>query len=264
MRRRCIAVSLIAVLMTTQTGGSLRAQEPPGTATGRKIGTIVRTAIETALPGASALLGLIWGNRSSNDRINQEQLRQAVEAARPEIRDTLIAEAQRRLEPVSQIAEELRIVNYFLEAAVQANQNVITMQTRLGTTPSPTDDFWRSQTEDWDVAKNHLRRLEGVQESELELIRELWLRDQLRRIRSSNIDLVVRVDARLQAKDPAGLAQQLERLSDTLQGIQAAVGYQIADLRADLRNLAEWARGAQAAGEYVAPEAQVFRRILEE
>src|SRR6516225_3920699 len=94
--------------------------DPPGTDTGKRVGTIVKTAIDTALPGVTTLLNAIWGNRKNNDSINKTDL----EAKLKEARQKFYSDAQAKLAETALVATQLGVVNQFVDGAVTASQRV--------------------------------------------------------------------------------------------------------------------------------------------
>src|SRR5712692_3101675 len=89
MLRRYALITLVALALITQTSSHSRADNPPpGTSTGQKIGTIVSTAINTALPGIGALLTTLWpkkDNGQPKDKASKDEMATAVEGAKKKV-----------------------------------------------------------------------------------------------------------------------------------------------------------------------------------
>ena len=152
----------------------LMAQSEPGVSTGKKIGTVVRSAIETALPAVGPLLDLIWEKRpSGKNKLKKDQLEEALTNARKEMQDAFTEKAQKKLAPVNETAEELRVVTRFLGDSIRAKENLIRMQVRISMNPDPI--WWNTQTSDWAVAKRFLNRIGEVTDHELGKINEVWV-----------------------------------------------------------------------------------------
>ena len=258
MSNRRVQCVLAVVVLSSGSVLSQVAQEPSGTTTGRRIGTVVVAAIETALPGVTKLVDAIWGSRSSSDKVNKDQLKTMVGDAR----QTLLQQVRQALTPIVTLSDELEVINRFLQATSSANANVGRMQNRLSDKANMTDETWGDQREDWLVAKAQLENISRVPDNDLSKIGNLWVRDQLRRLREANVDLVIRVDERIRSKDAAGLGKNLQQLASILGDIEPIVGYELADLRSDARNISNWAN-AERSLPFVAPETQTFRIILE-
>src|ERR1700733_5619281 len=185
MLRRALFMIVVSLVVMRLTAYAQDTPPPAGVDTGKKIGTIVKTAIDTALPGVttgiSTIADLIWKNKSSNnEKIKKPELDEAVKKTRTE----LITAAQKQIQPVGQVADELALLGKFLTPSVEANVNIIRMQTRLSSSASPVpDNVWKDQKEDWAVAKGNLAAMGSISNDELKKVRDLWLRNMLSKIR---------------------------------------------------------------------------------
>ncbi len=233
-------VVLLACLFGSGSSSPIQGQEqPPGTSTGQKIGTILKAAIDTALPGVTSLVSAIWGNRGTNDKMKKEELEKAVKEARLKF----YAQAQEKVAPIGELANEIRVVNRAFESAVKANEGVIRMESILDSDFNPQTQ-WPKVEEEWQVTKAQLDSLKGLKDSDIERIRELTLQQKLKELRDVHTNVVIRVQSRIQAKDVNGLQTQLGILSQTLTGISGIVGLELAGLAREAEEAEAWAKGA--------------------
>lgn len=240
MKRAGLLSAVVAVFVLSSV--CLTAQDPPpGTATGKKIGTIVKTAIDTALPGVTTLIEAIWGPRKADDKIKKDELAKAVDAAKKQLQDEFTKKAQTNLRPVQQVSAELQVLRQVLQPSVFAQEQILQMQTRLAS-GSLDANAQAQQEADWKVAKAQLDKLKVIKQQDLDNIRDLWLRHMVSRIVELNNDQVLRVDPK--ATGPAAL-NALQGVSLALRDVTAAVGYELAALESDIGELAKWANNAQ-------------------
>jgi hypothetical protein len=242
--RLCVTIMLFAALLFHAPSSSSAQNPPPGTSTGQKIGTIVSAAINTALPGVSAILNLLpkKSNGQPKDSVKPDEVKTAVEAARKD----LLKAALDNLKPVNEVSAELSTLNKFLTPTVVASENLIRIQTRFSTTAQPfADTFWQAQNGDWAVAKARLNTLNNITDSDIAKIRDLWLRNKLATIKVQGSDSLIRLDDAIKNKTVAQIPDLLKDLIALLSDVSMAVGYELSDLQNDLGELGKWAGGPQ-------------------
>jgi hypothetical protein len=247
MKARLIAtIMLFGVVVLHAPSASTAQNPPPGTSTGQKIGTIVSTAITTALPGFKTILDLLpkKNNGQPKDNVRPDEVKAAVETARTQ----LLSAALDKLKPVNEVSGELLTLSKFLTPTVVANENLIRIQTRLATTSQPfKDNFWQAQNADWAVAKARLNTLNNITDADIAKVRDLWLRNKLSTIKVQGTDQVIRLDDALKNKTVAQIPDLLKDLIGLLSDVSMAVGYELSDLQNDLGELGKWG-GAQGGG----------------
>ena len=233
-----IRVSSVALLFVLTSLMPFAMQSPtapaPGTDTGQKIGTIVKTAIDTALPAVGSLINLFW-KKGDGDKQTKQELQANIDKSQADLKKQFANKAQEKLKPVADVASELLVVGRFLEPATLAHEAVIQMQSR------PTID-----KTDWDVAKRQLDQIDKIADTDVNIIRDKWLRDTLMQIKGVNNKLAIRIKGEIDKPSPnkTQLAVNLAQLEAVLGSITQAVGYELSDLQADLKGLSDWAKGA--------------------
>src|SRR5713101_2658185 len=99
MTKRCVALFLVLTL----SGGLVLSQETKAPSTGQKIGTIVKDAINTALPGVTTLLDLIWGKKDNGKKISKGELEKSIKDAKDDMQNKLTASAQEKIRPIDAV-----------------------------------------------------------------------------------------------------------------------------------------------------------------
>jgi hypothetical protein len=247
-------MSLVLVFLASP---AMFAADTPGVATGEKIGNIVKAAVSTALPGLSGILDLIWSKsgKQPGDAAKKTDLDKT--AADKAVKDEIMKAIQGKLQPVSKVADELGVVQRFLDPCVTATQELVTIRVKM---KDQTPD-WQAIANGWQLAKIQINNLKGVSDADLNKIRDLYLRARLTQIRKSNDSTVVSIDQAVTQKNLDNLRADLPVLLTTLADMSAVAGYEFAELQADLTDLAQWAKGA--AGGATAPKHDVHKRFLD-
>jgi hypothetical protein len=265
-----LGISIFAATSTlaqTPTKPATPAPSTPSTpSTGVRIGTIIKDVIGTAFPGVSGidgLIGAIWAHKTTNGNPNQNQLNQAAQAASPQIKQSIVSQAQQHLAPISEVADELQVVSLFGVPTTTAMVDVIRMSDRLGTGKPLSPNDLTQMKADWAEAKAELATVKNADPTK---VQDLWLRDKLTKIQQANITVVLRIDTEMEAKplNSQQLATYLNQLNGTLQDISAAVGYEVSNMQADLKSLSAWANGAAGADKItLSPEGKKYKAFLE-
>lgn len=240
------AILACAILLIGAVGAA-PVQAPPaaGVATGQRVGNIVRAAIDTALPAVGPLLDLVWKNpngqkKGDDDKMKKSELEKTLADATKQLKK----DAELKLRDVATVSLELRVIGRFLEPVTKARENLVRMQSRA---ESSTVD-WSEQKTDWGVVKAQLQTVDGIGETDIDFVRDMWLRNALKQIKGVNKDQVIRISAELerQAPDRIRLTSALQDLSLTLNTVTAAVVYELSDLQADMRNVSAWTNGTES------------------
>jgi hypothetical protein len=228
---------------------------------GTKLGNLVKETILAALPGASAVLDLVWAKiakpTDTGTKVSKSDLEAAIKAAQQK----LSADAKLQLTPLNAVATELGVLNKYLEPSMIASGAVARMQGALALTPAPTADQWQALKTDWAVAKAQLAAIGNVDEK---AISDLWLRDKLHKISGTSKDLAIRVDALFTAREPnaQALGPLLLILQERLVDVSAAVGYQLGDLEAHLKSVSKWVDDPKASAATPKPAEGLFVQRL--
>lgn len=267
--RHLAAVSILCLLIVPNRGITLAqtssSPAPSTPSTGQRIGTIIKDAISTAFPGVSGIGGLIdaiWSHKpNKDDKVTKPQLQTATTNAQDELKKQIVAQAQQKLMPLSQVAEELQAVSLFGVPTTTASQDIIKMSDRIKSTKTLTEDDWTQERADWEEAKGELATVKNADASK---ISDLWLRDKLTKIQQANITYVARIDIELKAKTPNAerVAALLDQLFPTLQDISAAVGYEVSNMQADIKSLSDWAKGAAGSEEGLSAQEKIYVKFL--
>jgi hypothetical protein len=266
---RSLVVVLLAIYVChaevhAQTAASAKPADSSAEQTGQKIGTIVKTAISTAVPAVGSILDLIWAKtgKSNDDKVKKTELKTAAadDATSKQIQQQFAAMAQAKIAPVKHVADEIGIINSFLEPTVLASQHVIVMQTALKNS-SPD---WNLITIKWGLAKTQIGKTKAVTDAQINQISDIYLRDKLKQIRDTNDSNVQVIESEIAQKNISDLKGDLGLLSTTLGNMAAIAGYEFADLQGDINFLANWAKGTGAGGEdKPTDQSQIFKTVLD-
>jgi len=236
---RRLAGSLLLTLLLAVIPATVQPQE--ANTAGTRLGSIIKSAIETALPAAGQIVDLIWSKIPRPDnRIDRAQLTSAVASARLD----LFSSANAKIAPVTDVVSQLNIVNQYLEPAVEATHTTSMMLGALSTASVLKGSDWATLATQWKVSKNFLA---SIGTGNAGAIPDLWLRDKLGKISNISKELIPYIDADISQQRRTPLIQHLQDLQSRLSDVSAAVGYQLSDLQGHLDALAKWARGAQSA-----------------
>jgi hypothetical protein len=265
IRSKLLVCSFLVVLIVPVTAHTQAPATPaPGVAIGQKIGTIVKTAVSTASPGISGLLSLldsIWTSlgKSSSDKVSATDAKAAA-STKPAVAAAVKAPAiaaQQAIQPIGKVSDEIGVVARFLGPSVKATQNLIVIQT----ISSEANPDWTEIGNNWDLAKIQVGNLKSVSDTDLDKIRDAYLRLRLAQIRDSNDTTVVSIGQDVSQKNLPNLKAHLAILVATLADMTAVAGYELAELQADIADLANWAKGS--GGGISSPDWSTYRLFLD-
>lgn len=255
----CLLLTVLLSGMFSQ--GQTPGTPAPGVDTGQKIGTIIKTAISTAAPGVSSILDLIWSHLSnpSSDKAKKTDLQKAAtnQSTTDSIKQKTVANAQVQLQPISKLSDELAVINRFLAPSVTATQNLIVIRTKM--VEQTTD--WQTIQNQFDLAKVQINNLKSVSDTDLDKVRDAYLRMKLSQIRGSNDTTVISINQEITQHNLDGLKADLPVLLSTLADMTAVAGYEIAELQSDISDLAAWAKGT-GAGSPSTPDQEAYTKFL--
>ena len=219
----------------------------PAAMVGSTIGTIIKSALQTAVPVVGMLNTILstspaTANKADNTKVTVGQVKgaAATPTAQQCVQQQITAAIQPKLAPVSEVAGELAVVDQFLLPSVEASKSLTLMQADLASQPVN----WPDAKLNWSLVKDQLAKVKSVPDAQINSVSDLWLRDKLTRIKSANDAPTIIIDAQIAANDPAKTAAAVQSLAQVMDGMTAAAGYELANMQTDLANLATWAKGA--------------------
>ena len=248
-----------AVPQTTTSGGAATV--------GSTIGTIVKSAIQTAFPAVGTLLTSILSaspktaNQPDSARVKVGDVKAAADTstAKTSVQQQITAAIQPKLAPLSQVAAELAVVDQFLLPSTNASRALVSMQSDLAAA-SPD---WNDVGLQWSLAHNQLQKLNSITDSQISVISDLWLRSQLSQIRDANDAPSLIIAAGIENKNKASTLAAIQKVAPVLDGMTAAAGYELANMQADIKSLANWAQGAAGSTTTENPFKQVVTQDLQ-
>jgi hypothetical protein len=235
---------------------------------GTTIGTMVKDAITAALPGVSSIIKLIWGtNPSSNKRAADANNALTNTAGQTALQKSAQQQAKPFIQPVTQVADELAVVEKFASASSQAATNLVTMQTLLTTSPQP-NNLLKSLQEEWGLASDLLAPLfaQGV-EADIKKVRDPSVQGTLLQIHAANTNVAGRIANRMKATkltdiDLPALKDLVSALLGLLSGTNSVAAAELNNLQQELSALAVWANSPSQGGENldkVTPDANLMK-----
>jgi len=259
----CLPLSITLLLGTlTRAQTNSTTQQPlPGVSEGQKIGTIIKTAITTAAPAIPSILDTLFGflnKPKPTDKATKEELQTAANNNQKTLNSKTVAGTQKAIQPIQQVSDELEQIARFLEPSTTATQFLIVMKTK--TTGTPPD--WKTIENAWEVANKQINQLKSVSDSDLNKIRDLYLRDKFRQMRNANDLTVIIVNQEVTQKNLDGLKSDLPTLLGILANSTAMAGYEINELQAEIADLALWAKGGQGSSASV-PKRELYINFLD-
>jgi hypothetical protein len=207
---------------------SLSPQVPPAAvvSTGTKIGTIIKDAINVALPDAAKLIETLF---AKSDNTNKKTATPVVEKQATDAKTASDA----KLSGISAISAELSVVSQYLEQTVPASQKVARLLSRLDNAGSKMPSGVKS---DWDDLNKSLQKLNNIKASDINKVDEgLRLRLlEIRGIYDANTD---EINSSIKNDDISGLRTQLRAISALLNSVVAIAGIEITSLQSGLESI---------------------------
>jgi hypothetical protein len=236
--------SLVATLcfafgsaMYAQTSTTAKAA-PTTPSEGTRIGTIIKDAIDVALPNATKLIGAIFGAGNSAKKS------EATVAVNKQV-DSSTQASNAKLREVSSIATELNVVSEYLEQSVPASQKISRLLTRLD--DSPAGSMPTTIKTDWDNVNKSLQKLSDIKMSDINTVQP-GLRLTLLQVRNIYESNQSDIQESISRKDTTTLKTQLRSISSLLNSVVSIAGIEITDLQQGLSALAAKGSGVTAQG----------------
>jgi hypothetical protein len=252
-RRHLIAIMLLLLFCTpvphyAQTANTTTAQDR-----GKSIGTIVSSAIDAALPGIGTLAKAIIGIFKPSAKPDDPQVKAATAASKQQTTDSTKA-ANDKLSPVSEVADELRIVNGFTSNSVVALYNLAQVVDLAARKPIN----WTVLRAKWGSFKGPFHSaLKSATAQDVSMkVKDLYVRSLIQKI--FNLDDTVVNEADTYIKDGsdatvADLQTALSALREPLTDLSLAASIELDRLASDIGALAKTAKGAQSTQEPFGP-----------
>jgi hypothetical protein len=233
----------LSALSQTQSTPQTATNPSTATVTGQNIGTIVKVAIDTALPGLQALMNLIWPGGNPNDRKTKAEVSTQI----GQTQQTLLKQVQAKLQALSQEAAEIKVIQTFMKSSIRAHENVTTMQVLLAVGAHDAA-LLKKLSNEWDIAKAKLSPLAQVTDAQLSAVRESSVRAHLADVRDAKDDVMRRLDMALMQSDFTLIDRQLAVMSQLLSGIDSIAYAQLSDIEQEVSYLVSFANAGQGLG----------------
>jgi hypothetical protein len=260
------AVCCLCLLVSQSSRGQQPATTPPSSAastttnpseqTGKKIGTIVSSAIDTAFPVIGKILDLFKG--SNKKSASKDEVTKATNDAQKQF----LATVKQKMQPAATVAKELGVLQAFATAAVNAHENIVKIN---GLLEQNMPDYDQVDTE-WGIAKNYLADVITIKKEDIQAVSDPVIKLRLMDLQDSRRDLMIRIDKNValgkthKTLKKADLQVQIEAMSALLKGLNSLAAIELAELQADIDSLAKWASGAAGGGEKaISPNSQLLK-----
>ncbi len=247
----CLILLVVAPPADTQKPATAAQQ------TGEKIGTIVKTAIDTAFPAVSSLMKLIWPGGKNSDKKTKKEVQDDIEKVQADLKKQVMT----KLQPAAQISEELGVIQEFGRTSVKAGQNIRTMRTLVTVLP-PGSELWSRLNTEWRIASTYLAPLKDTEKigKQIDKVREPVINARLRDLQDARADIMQRIDDGLKNQnDIQDVKEQLNAMSAFLYGIDSIGAAELGNLQQEIKGLVNWASGAAGADEPVSTDAELLR-----
>jgi hypothetical protein len=263
-------VAVTVLLLVTSIATSPKAQSAaattpaptpaPGVAEGQKIGNIVKSAITTAAPGLSSLLDLIWGalKKPDTDKATKADLKTASTQVQTKATTDAVAAAQEKVQDVTKISDEIGVITKFLNPAVTVSPYLTIIRTKA----SESTPDWQGIQNAWEIAKGQIDLLKAIPDSDLAKVRDPYLRDRLRAMRDANGTTAISVGQEVAQKNINDLKTDLPILLNIYAAMTGIAGFELAELQAEIIDLANWAKGHMGASD-AAPDQRAYMKLID-
>ena len=219
MRRYLPAVALTVLLVVLAPTPALHGQAPQSA--GTRIGTIIKDAIDVALPNATKLIDAIFGR---SDKATKADAKTAIDSQA----STAKQASNAKLKELANISAELNVVSQYLEQTVPASQKVARMLTRLEDASG--SSMPGGVKSDWDDLDKMLQKLGDIKPSDINKV-DPGLRLRLLEIRGIYASNRSDIKTSLDKNDVGGLKGQLRAISALLNSVVSIAGIEITSLQ---------------------------------
>jgi hypothetical protein len=244
MRRPSATVLLtFTLLFMTLTVSDGQTPTTPGTTpdkaqtTGKQIGEIVSSAVNTAFPVIGKIMDLFTGNKKNASKPE-------VQAAVTKAQTDAVTAAKQKIKDIATVSKELGVIQAFGTAGVSATQNLATVSRLLA--ENNTD--YVQVSKEWGIAKNYLADVLVMKPTDIQAVRDTTIQARIVTLQKARKDLMTRIDDDLDAaqKKPASFSKsdfqkEITAMSGLLDGFDTLAAVELGTLQADIDDLAKWA-----------------------
>jgi hypothetical protein len=243
MRNSTAALLIFTLCFSTLTLSDGQTSTTPTTTpdkaqtTGKQIGEIVSSAVNTAFPVIGKIMDLFTGNKKN---ASKPEVQAAVTKAQT---DTVTA-AKQKIKDVATVSKELGVIQAFGTAGVSASQNLATINRLLA---ENTTDYAKVN-EEWQVAKNYLADVLVMKPADIQAVRDITIQAKIVTLQKARKDLMTRIDDDIaSAQKKAGsfskpdFQKEITAMSGLLDGFDTLAAVELSTLQGDIDDLAKWA-----------------------
>lgn len=248
LRHRVIGVLCIAVCLLPLGVSAQQAATPSKAAgIGTAIGEGISAAIDTAFPGVTKIIDLIWPNRNGRESTESKKKGDALKAASSLPSDPKVKDGLSTLDAIS---TGLETASVFLSHCVIAENNVVSMQELLQGKNWPLAPGDKLRLDNyWTEASGRIRQLSSAAAS-LPKLGNPNMQTVFQAVADANIGKLAQIDNTLKSPDKSAkalLEGQLSKLDGQLSAANALSGEILVNVAFGLKQARNKAAGAQAA-----------------
>jgi hypothetical protein len=209
---------------------------------GVEIGTIVSSAIDTALPGigsiAQAVIDIVRPNRN-----REEEAKEAAEAAQEKV----MSELKRKISGVEPLVNQLNVFGTFLQYGFRANLSLTALIEFVADNPAPTEAQWNGEIRPaWATVYSSLNAISYTPTQITDQIQSEGLRLMLLQLIEAKVATGSAINSKITNGSTNDLVEDLSKLSGTLSALHVVARVQLDDLHDQVDALVKWANGAQS------------------
>jgi hypothetical protein len=231
----------VMVLLTFSSGISAQdAAKAKGTA----IGTVIASAIDTALPGISKLTSSIVEIFKPRDNVKAEKQKE-VETAVTSATNALSQAIKEEVKKVEPLATQLDTLGPFLQYGFRANAEISGLMAVLAPIQGAASPEWaNSVAPRWAKIKGALGGIVlDANDIKKNIVSE-QMQQLLLGVMEAKTVTVPAIEADLAAKNKAGLMDELTKLGESLATLHVVARIQINGISNEVHSLVNWAQGA--------------------
>jgi hypothetical protein len=239
MRMRNLVSVAISLLIVS--GSSYGDPTSDAKAKGTQIGTVISSAISTALPGISTLATAVLNIFKPKDATapdKQAQVQQATADTSAAIEQAIKAQ----LVPVQSLATQLDTLGPFLQYGFRASADLSTLMAFLAGNPKPTPDQWRGKIKPtWASIKAALDAIPITSAMVQSDVPATDLQELLLQILEAKAVTSAAIQSLVSTSTSDGLADALGKLNSTLSTLNVVARVQLNSLSQEVHTLTKWA-----------------------
>jgi hypothetical protein len=267
MRNSTAALLIFTLCFSTLTLSDGQTSTTPATTpdkaqtTGKQIGEIVSSAVNTAFPVIGKIMDLFTGNKKNASKPE-------VQAAVTKAQTDAVTAAKQKIKDVATVSKELGVIQAFGTAGVSASQNLATINRLLA---ENTTDYVKVN-EEWQVAKNYLADVLVMKPADIQAVRDVTIQARIVTLQKARKDLMTRIDDDIDSaqKKPGSFSKpdfqkEIIAMSGLLDGFDTLAAVELSTLQADIDDLAKWANSPAGVIEFTPKKpSQNLLKIIDE